>query len=68
MEICLNNKPDGTLKSGIGKKQNPIPDVLKNYLNLSHVINLMKFYVHFSTIQPRFAYLNDVLDSWKISM
>ena len=25
----------------------------------------MKFYVHFSTIQPRFAYLNDVLNSWK---
>jgi hypothetical protein len=25
----------------------------------------MKFYVHFSTIQPRFAYLNEVLNSWK---
>ena len=24
----------------------------------------MKFYVHFSTIQPRFDYLNDVLTSW----
>lgn len=24
----------------------------------------MKFYVHFSTIQPRFDYINDVLTSW----